>query len=495
MINQSEINNLRKSPISIGQHLIDGRKTNALDGAQVDVISPIDGAVITKIAAGQSDDIDKAVKAARKAFDDGRWSRLAPAARGKILCRIADQIEKEAPSLAVLGVRDNGTEISMAIKAEPMSAAGTFRYYGQLCDKQYGEIAPTAPGALGLVHHTPVGVVGVIVPWNFPLMISAWKIAAALAAGNTIVLKPAEVASLSILRLVDICHEVGLPSGVLNVVTGAGSEVGAALGRHMDVDVLAFTGSGPVGRQLMMYAAQSNLKRVYLELGGKSASVVFGDAGNLDEVAQVAASAIFRNSGQVCVASSRLLVESSIHSAFVERIVNIASHMKLGDPLELSTNAGAIASNVQMNNILRDCDRAEADGAELKLGGKQRAIDTGGFYIGPTIFDNASQESQLVQNEIFGPVLAIQAFDTEDEAVRLANGTNYGLAAGVFTQNISRAHRMIESLRAGVVHVNTYGGADVTVPLGGVGQSGNGHDKSPHAMDKYRNLKTAWVQL
>ncbi|MDT2033891.1 MAG: aldehyde dehydrogenase family protein [Planktomarina sp.] len=495
MINQSEIDILRQASVPVGQHLIDGKKVDASDGAQMDVISPIDGTVLTKIAAGQGLDVDKAVLAARTAFEDGRWSGLAPAVRGKILQRIADQIANEAHSLAVLGVRDNGTEISMAIKGEPLSAAGTFRYYGELCDKQYGEIAPTTPGTLGLVHHTPVGVVGVIIPWNFPLMIGAWKIAAALAAGNTIVLKPAEVASLSILRLVDICHEAGLPDGVLNVVTGTGLDVGAALGQHMDVDVLAFTGSGPVGRQLMMYAAQSNLKRVYLELGGKSASVVFGDAGNLDQVAKVAAGAIFRNSGQVCVASSRLLVERSIHQDVVEKIVKIADEMTLGNPLDLSTNAGAIASKTQMNNILRDCDRAAADGADLKLGGVQRAVDTGGFYIGPTIFDNASQDSSLVQNEIFGPVLAIQPFDKEDDAVRLANGTNYGLSAGVFTQNISRAHRMIESLRAGVVHVNTYGGADVTVPLGGMGQSGNGHDKSPHAMDKYRNLKTAWVQL
>ncbi len=495
MINQSEINKLRQASVSVGQHMINGEKVDSIDGAKMDVISPIDGRFLTEIAAGRSGDVDKAVRAARIAFEDGRWSGLAPAVRGKVLQRIADKIVKEAHWLAVLGVRDNGTEISMAIKAEPLSAAGTFRYYGELCDKQYGEIAPTAVGTLGLVHHTPVGVVGVIVPWNFPLMISAWKIAAALATGNTIVLKPAELASLSILRLVEICHEAGLPDGVLNVVTGTGLDVGAPLGQHMDVDVLAFTGSGTVGRQLMMYAAQSNLKRVYLELGGKSASVVFADADNLDLIAKVVAGAIFRNSGQVCVASSRLLVENSIHKDFVEKIVNIADEMKLGDPLDLSTTAGAIASQTQMNNILQNCDQAAADGAELKLGGAQRAVETGGFYIGPTVFDNAPQDSSLVQEEIFGPVLAVQPFDTEEEAVKLSNGTDYGLAAGVFTQNINRAHRMVERLRAGVVHVNTYGGADVTVPLGGVGQSGNGHDKSPHALNKFQNLKTAWIQL
>ena len=313
MIDQTRIDQLRTAPVSPGQHIIDGKTVASASGATMDVVSPIDGTVLTQIAAGGAEDIDRAVRAARAAFEDGRWSGLAPMARGRILQRIADAIEAEADALAVLGVRDNGTEISMAIKAEPGSAAGTFRYYGELCGKDYGQVAPTAPGTLGLVHHEPVGVVGAIVPWNFPLMIGAWKIAAALAAGNSVVLKPAEVASLSLLRLVAICHEAGLPDGVLNVVTGAGAEAGAALGLHMDVDVIAFTGSGPVGRKLLEYAAQSNLKRVYLELGGKSASVVFDDAGDLDKVAGVIVGGIYRDSGQVCIAASRLLVERSIH--------------------------------------------------------------------------------------------------------------------------------------------------------------------------------------
>ncbi len=495
MITQSQIDEQRSNSAEVGTLFIDGKPADGHSGEVLDVISPIDGTKLTTIAAGSDTDIDNAVKAARTAFEDGRWSQLAPAARGKVLQRIADRIEAEAVSLAVLGVRDNGTEISMAIKAEPGSAAATFRYYGELCGKQYGEIAPTAPGSLGLIHVEPVGVVGVIVPWNFPLMIGAWKIAAALAAGNTVVLKPAEVASLSLLRLVQICHEAGLPDGVLNVVTGTGITAGAALGKHNDVDVLAFTGSGAVGRQLMAYSAESNLKRVYLELGGKSPSVVFADAGDLDKVAATLAGAIFRDSGQVCIASSRVLVEKSIHRELTDKIAVLAQKMRIGDPLDLTTQAGAIASEMQMNNILANCDRAVAEGAELIMGGERIAIDSGGFYIGPTLFDQPRQDSALVQNEIFGPVLSVQTFDTEDEAVMLANGTNYGLSAGVFTRDISRAHRMISRLRAGVVHVNTYGGADISVPLGGVGQSGNGHDKSPHALDKFRNLKTAWIQL
>ncbi|WP_415402225.1 aldehyde dehydrogenase family protein [Tateyamaria sp. SN3-11] len=495
MIDQTRIDQLRMAPVLPGSHIIDGKAVASASGATLDVVSPIDGTVLTHIAAGDAEDIDRAVRAARAAFEDGRWSGLAPVARGRILQRIAEAIEAEADTLAVLGVRDNGTEISMAIKAEPGSAAATFRYYGELCGKEYGQVAPSAPGTLGLVHHEPVGVVGAIVPWNFPMMIGAWKIAAALAVGNTVVLKPAEVASLALLRLVEICHEAGLPDGVLNVVTGTGAEAGAALGRHMDVDVLAFTGSGAVGRKLLEYAAQSNLKRVYLELGGKSPAVVFADAGNLDKVAAVIAGGIYRDSGQVCIAASRLLVERAIHAEFVERVMAHASKMRVGDPLDLRTNAGAIASEAQMTSILAACEQAKGDGADLRMGGARMAAETGGYYIGPTLFDNAPQTSALVQNEVFGPVLSVQPFDSEGEAVAIANGTSYGLAAGVFTRDISRAHRMVARLRAGVVHVNTYGGADVSVPLGGHGQSGNGHDKSPHALDKFRNLKTAWIQL
>jgi len=493
MISQQQIDALRHAPIPTGKNIINGVSVDAVSGAQIPSICPADGTVLGQIAASDGEDINRAVTAARNAFEDGRWSGMAPTARGEILQTIADKIASEAHSLAVLGARDNGTEISMAIRAEPMSAAGTFQYYGELCNKQYGQIAPTAPGTLGLIHHAPVGVVGAIVPWNFPMMIGAWKIAPALAAGNTVVLKPAEVASLSLLRLVEICHEAGLPDGVLNVVTGTGLDAGAPLGQHMDVDVLTFTGSGGVGRQLMTYSAQSNLKRVYLELGGKSPNVIFADAGDLDKAAAVAVGGIYRDSGQVCIAASRLLVERSIHSEFTDKVVALAEKIQIGDPLDLNTQAGAIASKAQMTSILAACETAKTQGAELRMGGER--LNNDGFFVGPTLFDNAPQNSDLIQKEIFGPVLAVQPFDTEEEAIAMANGTSYGLSAGVFTRDISRAHRMIECLRAGVVHVNTYGGADVTVPLGGVGQSGNGHDKSPHAMDKFQNLKTAWINL
>ncbi|WP_298675592.1 aldehyde dehydrogenase family protein [uncultured Lentibacter sp.] len=457
--------------------------------------SPIDGQKLTTIERASAADVDRAVAAARRAFEDGRWRDMPPAGRKKVLHRIADLIEQHAVELTVLGVRDNGTEFNMALKAEAGSAAGTFRYYAEAVDKVYGEIAPTGPDVLGLVHHAPVGVVGAIVPWNFPLMIGAWKLAPALATGNSVVLKPAETASLSLLKLAEICAEAGLPDGVLNVVTGQGSVAGEALALSMDVDVLVFTGSGGVGRRLLEYSARSNLKRVYLELGGKSPNVVFADAPDLALAAKVSAMGIFRNSGQVCVAGSRLLVERAVHDEFVALMVAEAEKLKVGDPLDLSTQIGAVNSIPQLEGNLGFVEKALAEGAQAATGGGRILEETGGYYMAPTILTGVERAHNVFQNEVFGPVLAVTPFDTEEEAVSLANGTEYGLSAGVWTSNLSRAHRMVHGIRAGIVHVNTYGGSDNTVPLGGVKQSGNGHDKSLHALEKYVDLKSAWIQL
>lgn len=491
---QDKIDQLRTLPVAPQSLFIGGAWREPIGGAVIDVISPIDGSKLTTIADAGAEDVDLAVQAARAAFDKGTWSKAAPAERKKVLLRIAELIEKNALDVAVLGVRDNGTEISMALKAEPGSAAATFRYYAEAIDKVYGEIAPTAENLLGLVHREPVGVVAAIVPWNFPMMIGAWKIAPALAAGNSVVLKPAEGASLALLKLADLCAAAGLPEGVMNVVTGRGSVCGEALGLHRDIDVLAFTGSGSVGRRLLEYSARSNLKRVYLELGGKSPNVVFADAPDLDQAARVSAHGIFRNSGQVCVAGSRLLVEKAIHEEFSERVARIAASIKVGDPLELSTEAGAIASEIQLEKDLSYAEQALAEGASLRTGGKRILEETGGYYMQPTVFD-VRQDMTLAREEVFGPILSIIPFETEAEALQIANATEYGLASAVWTSNLSRAHRMVRGIHAGVVHVNTYGGADNTVPLGGVRQSGNGHDKSLHAFDKYVDLKTAWFQL
>ncbi|WP_051294322.1 aldehyde dehydrogenase [Gemmobacter nectariphilus] len=494
MVTQTEIDRLSAAPVTARPLLIEGAWVDGT-GDPLPVLSPIDGQPLTTLASATAADVGRAVTSARAAFEDGRWSRQPPAARKAVLHRLADLIQQHALELAVLGVRDNGTEISMALKAEPGSAAGTFRYYAEALDKVYGEIAPTAPDVLGLIHRDPVGVVGAIVPWNFPLMIGAWKLAPALAMGNSVVLKPAETASLTLLRLAELALEAGLPPGVLNVVTGPGHITGAALALSMDVDVLVFTGSGATGRRLLEYSARSNLKRCYLELGGKSPNIVFADTPDLGAAAQSAATAIFRNAGQVCVAGSRLLVERSIHDDFVAALSQASARMQPGNPLQLTTQIGAINSEPQLDRNLGFLRDAVAEGGQIVLGGDRTLTETGGWYMKPTIVTDVAPHHRLYREEVFGPVLAVTPFDTEDEAARLANASDYGLAAGVWTANLSRAHRMIRALRTGVVHVNTYGGTDGTVPLGGVRQSGNGHDKSLHALDKYTDLKTAWIQL
>ena len=492
---QNQIDDLRRQKIALQTHFIDGKQQSASDGATLDVLSPIDGKVLTAIAKGTAADVNQAVQVARKAFNDRRWAGLAPVARKKIMLRWSELIEQHALELAVLGVQDNGTEIGMALKAEPGSAAATIRYYAEALDKVYGEIAPTSNDVLALVHREPVGVVGAIIPWNFPLMIGAWKLGPALAMGNSVVIKPPEAASLSLIRLVELAHEAGVPDGVLNIVTGEGAVVGEAMGLSMDIDVLVFTGSGATGRRLLEYSARSNLKRVFLELGGKSPNIVFADAPDLDEAAKVTAMGIFRNSGQVCVAGSRLLVEAAIHDEFVTAVANYAQALRVGDPLNLDNDVGAINSEGQLMQNLSFVDKAIAEGGDVVTGGQRILEQTGGYYMAPTVITRVTADATLNQQEVFGPVLGVTAFSDEGDALRIANSTVYGLASGVWTSNLSRAHRMIRGIRTGVVHVNTYGGADNTVPLGGVGQSGNGHDKSLHALDKYTDLKTAWIKL
>jgi len=495
MLEQAHIDQLRKTHVPPQRLFIEGAWHQGQSQETLDVLSPIDGKVLTTLTRGTSEDMTRAIASARRAFDDGRWSRMAPSGRKKVLHKLADLIEREALALTVLGVRDNGTEISMAIKAEAGSAAGTFRYYAEAIDKVYGEIAPTADDVLGLIHREPVGVVGAIVPWNFPLMIGSWKIAPALAAGNSVVLKPAETASLSLLKIAELASEAGLPDGVLNVVTGPGRVVGETLALSMDVDVLAFTGSGPTGRRLLEYSARSNMKRCYLELGGKSPNIIFADTANLDHAAKVSAAGIFRNSGQVCVAGSRLLVSHEIHDDFVKAVASHAERLKVGDPLSLGSDVGAINSLDQLAADLKFVEVAENEGANLVTGGARILEETGGYYMAPTIMTGVKPTDSLFNDEVFGPVLAVTKFTTEAEALELANSTEFGLASAVWTSDLSRAHRMVRGIRAGVVHVNTYGGADGTVPLGGVKQSGNGADKSLHALDKFVDLKTAWIQL
>ena len=495
MIKQEDINKHRYSIIPNQNLLIGENWVSSKSGKTQSIISPIDGKIISEIQVANNLDVDEAVLSAREVFDKGHWSNMPPLNRKKIMLRIAEIIEEKILELTVLGVRDNGTEFNMALRAEPGSAAGTFRYYAEAIDKIYGEVSNTSSDFIGLIQKEPVGVVAAIVPWNFPLMIGAWKIAPALAMGNSVIIKPSEAASLSLLKLGEICLEAGLPPGTLNIVTGNGKQTGQALARHMDVDVLTFTGSGNTGRQLLEYSAQSNMKRIYQELGGKSPNIIFADAENLEEAAKVSTMGIFRNSGEVCVAGSRLLVEDKIHNEFLKLVSEYSQKLKIGDPLEIKNDVGAINSLSQLQSDLDFVEKAKSEGGNIEIGGNRILKSSGGFYMEPTIISSVKQDTEVFQNEVFGPILTVTAFSNEDEAIKLANGTDFGLASGIWTSNLSRAHKMVKKIKAGTVFVNTYGGSDNTIPLTGVKQSGNGSDKSLHALDKFTDLKSVWMKL
>lgn len=495
MIKQEEINKHRYSIIPNQNLLIGENWVSSKSGKTQSIISPIDGKIISELQVANNLDVNEAVLSAREVFDKGHWSNMPPLNRKKIMLRIAEIIEEKILELTVLGVRDNGTEFNMALRAEPGSAAGTFRYYAEAIDKIYGEVSNTSSDFIGLIQKEPVGVVAAIVPWNFPLMIGAWKIAPALAMGNSVIIKPSEAASLSLLKLGEICLEAGLPPGTLNIVTGNGKQTGQALARHMDVDVLTFTGSGNTGRQLLEYSAQSNMKRIYQELGGKSPNIIFADAENLEEAAKVSTMGIFRNSGEVCVAGSRLLVEDKIHNEFLKLVSEYSQKLKIGDPLEIKNDVGAINSLSQLQSDLDFVEKAKSEGGNIEIGGNRILKSSGGFYMEPTIISSVKQDTEVFQNEVFGPILTVTAFSNEDEAIKLANGTDFGLASGIWTSNLSRAHKMVKKIKAGTVFVNTYGGSDNTIPLTGVKQSGNGSDKSLHALDKFTDLKSVWMKL
>lgn len=495
MIKQEDINKHRYSIIPNQNLLIGENWVSSKSGETQSIISPIDGKIISELQVANNLDVNEAVLSAREVFNKGHWSNMPPLNRKKIMLRIAEIIEEKILELTVLGVRDNGTEFNMALKAEPGSAAGTFRYYAEAIDKIYGEVSNTSSDFIGLIQKEPVGVVAAIVPWNFPLMIGAWKIAPALAMGNSVIIKPSEAASLSLLKLGEICLEAGLPPGTLNIVTGNGKQTGQALARHMDVDVLTFTGSGNTGRQLLEYSAQSNMKRIYQELGGKSPNIIFADAENLEEAAKVSTMGIFRNSGEVCVAGSRLLVEDKIHNEFLKLVSEYSQKLKIGDPLEIKNDVGAINSLSQLQSDLDFVEKAKSEGGNIEIGGNRILKSSGGFYMEPTIISSVKQDTEVFQNEVFGPILTVTAFSNEDEAIKLANGTDFGLASGIWTSNLSRAHKMVKKIKAGTVFVNTYGGSDNTIPLTGVKQSGNGSDKSLHALDKFTDLKSVWMKL
>ncbi|MBY5162982.1 aldehyde dehydrogenase [Salsipaludibacter albus] len=467
------------------------------DGTEdpLEQVNPATGVTWATVAAAGPADVDRAVAAARRAFDDGRWSRTSPSHRRDVMLAWADLVEAHADDLALLVTTEMGKPIGDTRGIEVPALLKTIRWYAELADKLVDELPVTGPDELALVTREPVGVVGAIVPWNFPLTMAGWKLGPALATGNSVVLKPAEYTSTSMLEVARLATEAGLPDGVLNVLPGRGPVAGDALARHDDVDTLTFTGSGATGRSLLHAAADSNLKPVWLELGGKSPNVVFADAPNLDVAADMAAWGVFFNSGEMCTAPSRLLVQREVLDEVTAKVVARARSRVVGDPLDEATETGPIVSARQLDTI-REYVAIGRDEADLLVGGE--APDTAGpegFWLAPTVFGGVDNDHRIAREEIFGPVLSIIAFDDEEEAVRLANDTPYGLAAGVWTSDLSRAHRVSRAITAGTVWVNCYEEGGLSVPFGGRKQSGNGRDKSVHAIDKFTALKTTWIAL
>jgi gamma-glutamyl-gamma-aminobutyraldehyde dehydrogenase/4-guanidinobutyraldehyde dehydrogenase/NAD-dependent aldehyde dehydrogenase len=478
-----------------GRALINGKRVGAADGQVFDSVSPVDGRVLTQVARCSAADVDAAVAAARTAFDDHRWSGMAPAQRKRVMIRFADLLQQHGDELAMTETLDMGKPVKYARSVDVNSAANCIRWYGEAVDKVYDEIAPTPRTALALITQEPVGVVGVIVPWNYPMIMAAWKIAPALAVGNSVVLKPSEKSPLTALRMADLALEAGIPEGVFNVVTGYGAEAGSPLALHMDVDCIAFTGSTRVGKQIHVMAGQSNLKRAWTELGGKSPNIVFADCPDLDKAVESAVGSIFFNQGESCNAPSRLFVEASIKDRFLDKALKLVPAYMPANPTLPTTVMGAIVDRVQMESVLRYIDSGKSEGAQLIAGGEQALTDTGGCYVQPTIFDGVKPEMTIAREEIFGPVLSVMSFTDTAEVVRMANASVYGLQAGLWTSDLNKAHGVARALRAGTVHVNQYDEDDITVPFGGFKQSGVGRDKSLHAFDKYTETKTTWIRI
>ncbi len=477
------------------QLFIGGHFVPARSGDTFDCISPIDGRVIAPVAAGDAPDIDAAVASGRGAFDRGDWSRAAPKHRKQVLLRFAELLRANRDELALTETLDMGKPIADSLAVDVPSSANCIQWYAEAVDKIYDEVAPTGPNSLALITREPLGVIGAIVPWNFPMIMAAWKLGPILAAGNSIVLKPSEKSPLTALRMAELALEAGLPPGVFNVVTGFGHTAGKALASHMDVDGVAFTGSTATGKLIMGYAAQSNLKRVSLECGGKSPNIVMADYHDVERAARAAAYAIFFNQGEMCSAGSRLVVHESLKDQMLEQIAMVGRELQPGDPLDPATKLGAIVDAQQMQRVLGYIDTGRQDGARLAFGGAQVRKQSGGNYVEPTAFDGVRVDMRIAREEIFGPVLATITFRDEAEAIAIANDTAYGLAAAVWTRDLNTAHRMARAIRAGMVYVNCYDADDITVPFGGFKQSGMGRDKSLHAFDKFTELKTTWIEL
>ncbi len=475
-----------------GRAFIDGAYVEARSGRRFDDVSPIDGRVVAKVARCEAVDVDAAVVAARAAFERGDWRRTDPKERKRVLLRFAELIRGDLERLALLETLDVGKPILNSINVDVPFAADCIAYYAEFADKLYDEIAPTAPNETALIRREPLGVVGAIVPWNYPLIITAWKLGPALLAGNSVVLKPAEQSPLSAIRLAQLGLDAGLPPGVLNVVPGFGEEAGKPLGLHPDVDMISFTGSTEVGKLMMRYAGESNLKRVALECGGKSPHVVMADA-DLEAAASGIAWGIYYNMGETCHAGSRVIVAAPVKDALLAAIEQVARTITLGHPFDPATQMGALIDQGHLGRVLGYIEAGVREGARIAFGGRQAFADSGGFYVEATVLDGVRPTMKVAREEIFGPVLTVSAVSDEAQALREANDTIYGLAAAVWTSDINVAHRLSNALRGGTVWVNTYDRSSLATPFGGFKQSGFGRDRSPHAIDKYADLKTIWT--
>ncbi|TNM59915.1 aldehyde dehydrogenase [Aliirhizobium smilacinae] len=474
---------------------IDGNYTWSVSGATYGCVSPVDGRTIAQIARCNAHDVDLAVQSARRSFDSGSWSRMSLSDRKSTLLRFATLVEDSLVELATLESIDTGKPIRDALSFDIPSTAKTIRWYAESIDKIYGDVAPTDSNILALVTREAVGVVGCIVPWNFPAYMAAVKFAPALACGNSVILKPAEQSPLTAIKLAEIATAAGIPRGVFNVLPGFGDEVGQPIAMHMDVDCVAFTGSTAVGKLLIQAAGLSNMKRVQIEAGGKSAHIVLADVRDLDEAAASVVDNIFFNAGQICDAGSRLIVDESIKTSLMQKIVDLTSKLRLGDPLDPNVDFGAIIDDRQRDQVVAYIASGQTEGASLLYGGKIAHHVPSGFYVEPTILDGVTNDMKVAREEIFGPVLSVLTCRGLDEAIKISNCSIYGLAAGIWTSNFDDAVIASKRLRAGSVFINNYSGSDLTVPFGGFKQSGVGRDKSLKALDHYTELKTIWANV
>ncbi len=479
-----------------GRLMIGGRLVECASGKQIDVINPATGQLLTTVERGEAEDVNRAVEAARRAFESGPWPKMSASEREKILWRIGELIDKHRDELALLESLNTGKTLRGAQRGDMKPASDIFYFYAGWARNYHGEVIPVDGPFLNYTLREPVGVVGMITAWNYPMLLAAWKVAPALATGNTMVIKPSELTPLTTLRLAELCLEAGVPEGVVNVVTGYGSEAGEALARHMEVGKIAFTGSIRSARALLKASAESNLKRLSLELGGKSPNIIFPDA-NLEAAIPAAFWAIYANKGEVCSAGSRLLLHEKIHDEFLERLVDKARKMKVGNPLDPKTEMGPQISQAQLDRILGYIQSGIAEGAKLLCGGERdtEGEKASGFFCKPTVFRDVKPEMKIAQEEIFGPVLAAMKFQDEDEAIHIANGTIYGLVSGIWTKDVQRAHRLAREIKAGVVWINTYNGFDSAAPFGGYKQSGFGREQGVHALESYTQVKSVWVAL